>query len=155
MTIHIRTFLPADQDFVLSLVSRFTSFDLPSWRTREEIDSFNHAALQKAMTEPEAETALLVAEDETEGLAGFIYLTAEKDFFTGEKQGYISDIAVAAGFEGRGVARLLLDAADEWARNKGYRTLYLHVFAGNGRARQVYEKYGFGQEVIKYVKPLD
>lgn len=154
MTIHIRTFLPADQDFVLSLVSRFTSFDLPPWRTREEIDSFNHAALQKAMTEPEAETALLVAEDETEGLAGFIYLTTEKDYFTGEKQGYISDIAVAAGFEGRGVARLLLDAADEWARSKGYGAIFLNVFAGNQRARRLYEKNGFAEEVVKYVKPV-
>ena len=154
MTIHIRVCLPEDHDFILSLVHRFSSFDLPPWRTREEIDSFNHVALEKAMTQPVAETALLVAEDETEGLAGFIYLTTEKDYFTGEKQGYISDLAVSSACEGRGVGRALLEAGENWARSMGYHTLYLHVFAGNGRARQVYEKHGFGQEVIKYVKPV-
>lgn len=154
MTFHIRPFVRADEAFILSLATRFTDFPLPPWRTHEEIDNFNRIFLQKAMEQPRQETALLVAEDEMEGQAGFIYLTTETDYFSGEKLGYISDLAVAAGFEGRGVARLLLDAADEWARSKGYKAVFLNVFAGNERARRLYEKNGFTEEVVKYVKPV-
>jgi RimJ/RimL family protein N-acetyltransferase len=52
------------------------------------------------------------------------------------------------------VGRLLMDAAEDWAREKGYQRLTLDVFAGNERARRVYEKNGFTEEVVKYVKPV-
>lgn len=155
MTMRIRPFVPADEDFILSLVARFTSFPLPPWRTHEEIDNFNRTFLQKAMAQLRPESALLVAEDEEQSLAGFIYLTSETDYFSGEKQGYISDVAVSPGFEGQGVGRLLLEAADDWARGMGYSILYLNVFANNERARRLYEKNGFAEEVVKYVKPLE
>jgi ribosomal protein S18 acetylase RimI-like enzyme len=97
-------------------------------------------------------SAIFVAEDENGKLAGFIHLQAENDYFRNEKYGYISDLAVDASFEGQGIGRKLLDTAEEWARAKGYRLLALYVFSGNRRARQLYEKYGFTEEVIKYVK---
>lgn len=50
---------------------------------------------------------------------------------------------------------MLLETAEEWTRTNGYRLLALYVFAGNARARQIYEKHGFDQEVIKYVKVIE
>jgi ribosomal protein S18 acetylase RimI-like enzyme len=76
------------------------------------------------------------------------------DYFTAKKHGYISDLAVDKTFEGQGVGRMLMDQAGEWARQKGYRLLTLYVFAGNQRAQRMYERNGFSQEVIKYVKAI-
>ena len=43
---------------------------------------------------------------------------------------------------GRGIAHLLLDAIDGWARERGLR-LHLDVATGNAVARRSYERYGF------------
>ena len=155
MPIQIRTFIPADREFILSLLPRLSGVDLPTWLTKTALDDFNQAAMQKAMGAVPADAALLIAEDEAKRPAGFIYLTTESDYFTGEKLGYISDLAVAPQAEGQGVGRLLISAAEDWTREKGYRRLTLDVFAGNGRARRVYEKAGFMSAVVKYAKPID
>jgi len=83
---------------------------------------------------------------------GFVRLETQVDYFSGEKHGYISDVAVSKSVEGRGIGRMLLEAAESWARSNGYRLLTLYVFSANARARRVYERYGFQPEVVKYVK---
>jgi ribosomal protein S18 acetylase RimI-like enzyme len=154
MPIHIRPYTPADQAFITALVARFSEFDLPAWRPRQEIDNANQAALLKAMLTPEADAAIFIAANENDTPAGFMHLQTQFDYFNGEKHGYISDLAVDPAFEGQGVGQLLMDCAEAWTREKGYSLLTLYVFAGNTRARRLYEKNGFGQEVIKYVKPI-
>ena len=154
MPIQIRQHKPSDNVFILSLVSRFSEFELPEWRQRDEIDGTNQASMQRALNQPGSDSAIFVAEDENGKLAGFIHLQIETDYFRDEKYGYISDLAVDAAFEGQGIGRKLLETAEEWARAKGYRLLALYVFSGNRRARLLYEKYGFKEEVIKYVKAV-
>ena len=154
MTVHVRPSLPADREYISSLVTRFSEFDLPDWRSADEIDRTNRLSLQKALEEPEPGAAILVAEDETQGPVGFIHLETQVDYFSGEKHGYVSDLAVSKSLEGRGVGRILLEAAEAWARSNGYRLLTLYVFSANARARRVYERNGFRPELVKYVKEI-
>jgi GNAT superfamily N-acetyltransferase len=56
--------------------------------------------------------------------------------------------------EGRGVARLLVETVENWARLSGSRFLSLNVFAGNERARSFYEHAAFRLDTLRYVKPL-
>jgi len=155
MVISVRTFIPQDKEFILSLVSRFSEFELPEWRTTNEIDNTNHLVLMKAMEQPEPDSAIFIAEDEAAGPVGFIHLQTRIDYFSGEKQGYISDIAVDSLHEGRGVGRMLLETAENWSREQGYALLTLCVFAGNTHAQQIYKKNGFGQDIIRYAKVID
>jgi GNAT superfamily N-acetyltransferase len=154
MAIRIRPYQLSDGEFILSLVSRFSEFDLPEWRQINEIDGTNRVSMERALKQLEPDSAIFVAEDENGGLAGFIHLQTETDYFRGEDYGYISELAVEKSFEGQGIGRMLLETAEAWTRKQGYQLLALYVFAGNTRARQVYEKYGFRQEVIKYVKMI-
>jgi ribosomal protein S18 acetylase RimI-like enzyme len=154
MIIRIRTFNSSDRDFIASLVTRFSEFELPAWRSPGEIDQTNRMLLEKAMEHPEPDSQIFVAEDENGTRAGFIHLQTQMDYFTAKKHGYISDLAVDKTFEGQGVGRMLVYRAEEWARQKGYRLLTLYVFAGNQRAQRMYERNGFSQEVIKYVKAI-
>ncbi|HSK66005.1 MAG TPA: GNAT family N-acetyltransferase [Anaerolineales bacterium] len=153
MTIRIRLYQPSDREFILSLVGRFSGFELPEWRRAEDVDRTNYAALAEALEEPDPGSTIFLAEEKG-APAGFIHLKTQIDYFSGEAHGYISDVAVAPDFEGRGAGRLLLETAEGWARSKGYSLLTLYVFAGNTHARQVYEKFGFQEEVIKYGKTL-
>jgi ribosomal protein S18 acetylase RimI-like enzyme len=154
MNVLIRKFNPSDRDHILSLVERFSKFELPAWRPKEEIDRANRSFLEQAMKEPAPNAAIFIAETESGDFAGFIHLQTQTDYFSGEKHGYISDLAVAQEFECHGIGRQLLETAEEWARSSGYHLLTLYVFAGNSRARRIYEKYGFRQEVIKYAKGI-
>lgn len=154
MTIQIRPYQPKDSEFILALVTRFSEFGLPTWRQADEIDHANRAFLEQALKQPEPDSAIFVAEDNGKTLAGFIHLQTQTDYFNGEKHGYISDLAVDTFFEGRGIGRLLLETAEEWARTKGYHLLTLYVFAGNTHAQRLYEKQGFKPEVVKYVKEM-
>jgi ribosomal protein S18 acetylase RimI-like enzyme len=154
MTIHIRPFTSSDTDFIESLIPRFSEFDLPPWRGRDEIDKANIASLKKAMETPEPGSAIFIAEDEMGKRAGFLHLQIQTDYFNGTKNAYISDIAVDSAFEGQGIGRILLDKAEDWAREQDCSLLTLYVFSDNSRARKVYEKLGFKEEVTKYVKPL-
>ncbi len=154
MTVHIRPSVPADREYIASLIGRFSEFDLPAWRSTDEIDRTNRRLLQKALEEPQPGAAVLVAEDETQGPVGFVHVEAQVDYFTGEEHGYIADVAVSKSAEGRGVGRLLLEAAEAWAESRGYRLLTLYVFSGNVRAQRVYEKHGFQPELVKYVKVI-
>ncbi len=154
MTVNVRSYLAADRETISALVTRFSEFDLPNWRSADEIDRTNRLSLQKALEEPEPGAAILVAEDETQGPVGFIHLQTQVDYFSGEKHGYVADVAVSRSVEGTGIGRMLLEAAEAWARSNGYRLLTLYVFSANARARRIYERYGFRPELVKYVKPI-
>jgi RimJ/RimL family protein N-acetyltransferase len=47
-----------------------------------------------------------------------------------------------------------LRAAEGWARAQGLELITLNVFAGNQRARAVYERIGYAPETLRYVKLL-
>jgi ribosomal protein S18 acetylase RimI-like enzyme len=154
MATRIREYVPSDREFILSLVPRFSEFELPEWRQRDEIDDTNRASMEQALEKLKPDSAIFIAEDENGKPAGFIHLQTETDYFRVEKYGYISDLAVDESFEGQGIGRLLLDAAQVWTHVKGYRMLALYVFAGNLHGQHLYEKNGFKPEVIKYVKTV-
>ncbi len=154
MTIQISPLTPSDTNFIESLIPRFSEFDLPPWRQKDEIDNANLASLKKAMETPEPGSAIYIVEDKSGKPAGFLHLQTQTDYFNREKVAYISDIAVDTTFEGQGIGRILLDKAEAWAREQGCSLLTLYVFSNNSRARKVYEKLGFKEEVTKYVKPL-
>jgi ribosomal protein S18 acetylase RimI-like enzyme len=86
-----------------------------------------------------------------------LHLTKNVDYFTGESQGYISSLAVSKEGEGKGkgIAKILMDKAEEWSKSKGYNQLTLNVFARNERALKFYSKLQYENEIIKRVKELN
>jgi ribosomal protein S18 acetylase RimI-like enzyme len=52
------------------------------------------------------------------------------------------------------VGRALMAKAEDWAREHGYGWLTLSVFGQNVRARELYERLGYGEDIIRYVKEL-
>jgi GNAT superfamily N-acetyltransferase len=42
-----------------------------------------------------------------------------------------------------------------WARRNGCRFMTLGVFPGNERARALYERHGYGVELLRMAKPLN
>ena len=104
--------------------------------------------------QPGESTVLLIAERGPAEPLGCLFATTEPDFFTGRLGAHIEVVAVTAEAEGRGIARMLLAAGEDWARKRRYDHVTLNVFVANARARAVYESLGYSPETIRYRKAL-
>jgi ribosomal protein S18 acetylase RimI-like enzyme len=105
-----------------------------------------------ATADPAAQT--LVAWSADGERLGYIHMRPFKDGVTDEPCGYVSLLALSEEAEGQGIAHLMMQAAETWARAQGYRFLCLDVFADNRHAVEFYERRGFQTETLRMVKPL-
>ncbi len=151
----IREARESDTEFILSLAKRLAECELPPWRTRQEVETGTRRWLEEAIASLSPAVCILVAERSGGDLLGFVLIHEQLDFFTREPQGHISDLAVSKDAEETGTGSLLMDAAERWARAKGYGSINLNVFADNDRARRMYARRGYAVETVKYVKPLE
>ena len=94
---------------------------------------------------------IFVAEDDEGRFAGLIWVgvqkrdeveSVEKD----EMYAWIYDIEVAPGSRRRGLGRMLLSYAEDWAREQGADTIELHVFANNRVAINLYRSSGYEEK---------
>ena len=152
--IKIRPASMGDQDFILSLIPRLVEFGPPAWRDVSQMISTDLQVLGDQLTNQPPDTAFFVAEDESGNPLGFIHLQTGTDYYIHDKHGHIANVIVAPEGEGRGLGRMLIEKGEEWARSQGYGWLTLSVFAQNTRAREVYERLGYGEDIMKYVKKL-
>src|SRR5262245_50405323 len=67
---------------------------------------------------------------------------------------YISDLVVLASFRQRGLGRVLLRRAEDYARDQQARVIRIGVLARNGIARQLYLDVGFTERRIELSKDL-
>jgi len=175
---HIRLAHADDDEFILSIAERLVGFDLPAWRKRGETLAGIRADIARHLRELPAATHLFVAEveigdsrsrashggraesapgtasGETFERVGFLHLQTQKDFFTGVLNCHIADLVVASQHDGEGVGSALVAFAENWAREHRCRHMTLAVFPGNKRARILYERHGYGDELIRMTKPL-
>ncbi|MFC6616479.1 GNAT family N-acetyltransferase [Deinococcus radiophilus] len=61
----------------------------------------------------------------------------------GEGEWFIYDFAVHPPFQGQGYGQRALESLRELAQRQGVRSIGLHVFGHNDRARRLYERLGF------------
>jgi ribosomal protein S18 acetylase RimI-like enzyme len=153
--LRIRIARKTDRAFILGLVPRFVAFELPPWRDRDETADGIRRDIEKHLDERLEVSHPFVAETDAGESAGFVHILRTVDFFTGASNCHISDLAVAPGMDGRGIGARLLDFSEEFARGLGCRFITLGVFPGNERARALYERHGYGIELLRMTKPLN
>lgn len=135
------------------LAARLAGFEVPAWRTAEEIAQADARGMIASIRSGRRDDQVFLAE--REGVpVGCLQVQASVDFF-GRHHAHISVIATSAAAEGTGVGRALMHHAEAWARERGLSLLTLHVFAANARARRFYEQAGMAPEFLRYAKQLD
>ncbi|MBS8265402.1 GNAT family N-acetyltransferase [Mesobacillus boroniphilus] len=153
--VRIRKMMEDDQDFILDLSARFNEFEFMEWRDLRKMEESQLKIAKEAIASIGPDSEIFVAEDWEKNLLGYLHMTKNIDYFTGIEQGYISSIAVSKDGEGKGIAKKLMEKAEEWSKKKGYHQLTLNVFANNERAHTFYSKLNFENEIIKMVKEID
>jgi ribosomal protein S18 acetylase RimI-like enzyme len=150
--VHVRPFVPADRDFVLSLAPRL-AVGMQPWRDRRLWLATVQGWLEESIAQHGGKTMVWIAEDEAGERLGFATVS-HSTHFTGQPQAYIGELATREGDEGRGVGSALVRACEAWARGQGYKLLTLSTGAGNARALAFYAHLGFQQEDVTLAKLL-
>lgn len=148
----IRAGRRSDEAAILELAERMANFEVPRWRSAEEITDADGRSMVNALGLGHPDSEVFVAERDGESV-GCLHMVVARDFF-GRRHAHISVIAVSAAAEGTGTGRALMEYAERWARERRLPIITLNVFAGNTRARRLYERSGFEVELLKYAKPL-
>jgi GNAT superfamily N-acetyltransferase len=117
------------------------------------MESFQDRHMVASFADVDGATTVIACAEDGRRL-GYIHLRPARDGVTDEPCGYVSLLATTPEAEGMGVAHRLMEAAEDWARGRGYRLLSLDVFADNTRAVAFYERRGFRSETFRMVKPL-
>lgn len=125
MPVEIRKALASDVDDLAAIENAVFSGDRISRRS-----------FRKLIERETAETLLAVAEDRVAGYAIVL-------FRKGSAVARLYSIAAAPGFGGRGVGRMLLEAAEDAAFGHDRMLLRLEVRQDNARAVWIYERAGY------------
>jgi ribosomal protein S18 acetylase RimI-like enzyme len=153
----------AERAFVIALFERSTSAGFPAWYTLPVLAARQREVaaevFERLAARPEDESrpigeVVLIAETAAGEAVGFVWMKTAIDYFTRQPVGHVEDIATAPGHEGRGVASALMAAVEEWARGRGLAALTLNVWTENTRARALYERQGFAEEMVRMKKFL-
>ena len=136
----IRPAVPADEDAVLALIEEL--FEPPGARPRRYRPERGREGFRHAVQHPEADVLLAVDGDTIVGLAS-VYA----DFLSIRygKRCWLQDLVVAKARRSAGVGALLLDAAADWARERGCTHLELASGAGRKDAHRFYLSQGMRQ----------
>ncbi|MGH9435395.1 MAG: GNAT family N-acetyltransferase, partial [Terriglobia bacterium] len=133
---------------------RFVAFGLPKGRGKRKLLATLHAYIERAFREAPNGDHFFVAQDPTGQPVGFLHLWIERDFLAGGRACHISNLAVADGYDSQGIGRALLDFAQAWAKKHRCKLLTLSVFPGNARARALYERNGFTDDLLRMAKSI-
>jgi len=153
MNYTIRDAIVADGEAMLALMPRLADFDVPASRNPEHLYGDDAKLLQRWLDGNE-ECLVQVAEDDQQKIVGFTLVRLRPELLSSEPSAHLEAITVSESAEGKGIAKALLDAAEQSARDNGALTMTLHVFASNKRARAFYDRSGYDGELLRYIKEI-
>ena len=147
----IRVATQDDRAFVIGLAGRFGQ-TRAAWREYDEVTHGTERALGAAFDDQADGDVMFIALHDDGTRLGFAYVVTHHDFFTTEAYAHLSEIATVT--DGSGAAPALMDAAEAWARERGFRYLSLNVNDTNERAHAFYLRRDYQPEYRHLAKML-
>jgi len=140
---------------VTQLLPELAGFDVPKGRNSRDLWEGDLATLERWRDGREPQVMVHVAENKAGSIEGFTMVRLREELMSHEPSAHLEAIVVAESARGTGLGRLLLENAEQRARSAGAKTITLHVFGNNERARAVYRKLGYDEELIRNIKYLE
>jgi ribosomal protein S18 acetylase RimI-like enzyme len=143
-----------DVDAIVELLPRLADYPLPSRREAHMFWS-SDADLVRRWAAGEAPASFVRVGVESESVVAAAVVTMNTDYFSGEPNAHLEAIAIHSTADGHGLGRRLIEECELEARRLGARSMSLHVLGNNQRARAIYQKLGYDEEMIRAVRFLD
>ena len=145
----------SDLDSILQLLPHLSDFELPLRRVARHLWEGDAALLTSVLEQRSAVTFADVAVDSVGRIQGVIMVTLREELLSHAPSAHLETIVVAPAARGRGIGRSLLARAEYRAQELGAQSLTLHVFSNNRRARRLYQRGGYEEELLRCIKWLD
>ena len=157
--IEIRPYTKADSEAVIALARELQGFESKLYELMKPANEIGAWYLDlMAEYSLKEDGTILVAWDAGRAVGyASIFTKVEED---GKREeiaytyAYVGDLVVTEAARGRGIARQLLDACEDYARRAGRTELRIKVLAENARAHDVYRAFGFDDLHIDMRKKL-
>ena len=143
-----------DLPAVEALLPRLAAFDVPNGRASEELWHGDRELLRAWARGERGDVDVAIARDGDDTVVGLVAVSERAELLSGEPSAHLEILAVDADAEGAGLGSALLAEAERLARARGLPSMSLHVFAANGRARALYARHGFDEELLRCFKRL-
>lgn len=153
MKYSIRAGTPNDLAGIEILLPRLADFDLPAYRVAEHLWQGDRDMVREWALGNRVDVEVVIAAD-VDRIVGVAVLSLGNELLSGESSAHLEVLAVAASAEGAGVGSALMKETETIAQANGARSMSLHVFSNNNRARTLYERQGFNDDLRRYYKPL-
>ena len=91
--------------------------------------------------------------------AGFINVSLRHEFVQGAKSypiGYVEGIFVKEQYRNKGIAKMLIQAGEEWAKSKGCKEIASDTEIDNKTSQKFHDKLGFKKTgvIVHFVKKI-
>jgi ribosomal protein S18 acetylase RimI-like enzyme len=83
-----------------------------------------------------------------------VWVAKDQNDFTGQMQASLLNQYVAEPYRDQGLGHLLLETAEEWARQQGLPWISLSIGARNTLGQKLYESLGYRVETLRMAKHL-
>ena len=154
MQIETRAARVDDAAAIEGLLPRLAAFDpIPPGRERDDLWRPDLVGLRAWAAGEQPDTDVRVA-CSASTIVGAGIVTYGPDPFTGARNAHLLAIVVDPSADGHGIGQRLMAELDAEARASGAVTMSLNVFTANERARALYARLGFHEELIRAVRPL-
>jgi len=154
MSVTLRSATQADHAALRAFDDRLIAEAALPGATGADFQRFQRRFTDAALSDTNPQSRLIVAVDDRDQILGYMHLKSTHDDVFDCETGYLSIIAVAEITAGKGIGRLLMKTAEDWARAQGYPALLLDVFASNDTARRFYARAGFAEDSVRLRRPL-
>ncbi len=154
MPFTIREGTAKDADAMYALLPLLASFDVPTGRNPDDLWMGDHAMLESWLKGEAPDTFTLVAADESDFVVGLAIVTLREEMLCHEPSSHLEVLAVSDKVHRRGIGQRLIEVSEQSAKARGAGSMTLHVFGNNTKARALYSKAGFSEEIIRCYKTI-
>jgi len=131
------------------------SFELPPRREPEQLWR-GDADLVRKWAQGELPEAILKVgvQGQDKAVVGVAFAQMRPEAFSQTPSAHLEVLAVAKSVEGQGLARALVQEIEATVADRGAKSITLNVFRNNERARALYGRLGYDEELLRCVKEL-
>jgi len=139
--------LPQDEPAILSYIQQLQDYELPLEPNRSRdpnfaVDHWRH--VQHVCAEKHG--AFFIAQQDDKPVGWAFTHEEHGELFIAQPErshGFVAELFVVPSARGAGHGRALIEACEDWSRQRGHKLMIIGVLAGNARAIRAYEGAGY------------
>ncbi len=109
--------------------------------------------LKQMIASPDVEVVVAELNDEIIG-SGYARIQSSKAYLKHQQHAYLGFMYVKPEYRGKGINKQIIEALEQWCRQKNITEIRLEVYSDNTPAIKAYEKIGFTRNLIEMRKEL-